>query len=256
MTYQNYQAKDSRVDVAVVENNQGHVSLKATKELRLPKVATPVDKEFLRGLVIEDGMELPNYARFVLLVPDRDVDEAQLGRKIIGIASKSTPSKILLFAYVSKNSREPATSRRLATIAAFLQNDFQNIETRVIRSGNWLDALIDTREQGDLIACPKGLTQQMLFQPVALEEALIQTFYSPVYVFGDLYPREAKPAWKYLQPVIYWLGMVAIFAGFFAVEAEILRMAIGSSNLFMVIAFILEIAFIWGWSSIQGAWGE
>ncbi len=200
-----------------------------------------------------EGMAPPEFARLIVLVPDRDVDETALARKIWVLLSHRRVS-VLFLSLVTDSNYGPSAQRRLVTLAALTQDIFYTIETRVIFGNSWLKSLGGVVQPGDLIVCHDSQVSKPLFhKSVPLADLCLSDLHSSIYVLSGLYPETVTPRpSRFLRQAVFWGILVGILGGFFVFEADIQHLTTGwVGSLLLILVFIVEILLIWMWNFLR-----
>jgi hypothetical protein len=200
-----------------------------------------------------EGMAPPEYARLIVLVPDRDVDETALARKVWALLNRRRVS-ILLISLVTDSYYGPSAQRRLVTLAALTQDKFYTIETRLIFGHSWIQGLEEIVQPGDLIICHDSQQTRSLFhKALPLSELVLSRLHTPIYLLSGLYPETITPRpSRILRQVVLWGLLIGILGGFFVFEADIDHLTAGwISTLLFILVFSVEILLIWMWNFLR-----
>ncbi len=225
----------------------------AAAPARLSAGPVKADPAPLRPARYSEGMETADFSRLVVLVPDRDVDEAAFARKIWSLLGRRRVS-ILFVTLVSNSDYGPGAQRRLATLAAITRDVFYQIETRVVYRQSWIKALAGILQPGDLVACHAAQRSGSFPNKGApLADLILTRASAPVYVFTGLYPEPIQPRpTRILRQIAFWGILAGIIAGSFVFEADIDHLATGWINsLLFIFVFVVEILFIWLWNFLR-----
>jgi hypothetical protein len=200
-----------------------------------------------------EGMDLPEFKRLVVLVPDRDVDEVRLARKIWSLLPRRRV-QVLFVTLVTDSNYGPGAQRRLVTLAALTQDVFYQIETRVIFGPSWTRGLAELVRPGDVVVCHASQQVRSPFRKgAALDAQILEKVKAPVYVLDGLYPEAVSPHPRRLvRLMVSWGILVGILIGFFVFEADVERLASGwLANVLFMMIFVLEVALIWAWNFLR-----
>ena len=108
------------------------------------------------------GAGSPGASRLLVLVPDLDLDEVDLARRVWSLAEpRSLP--VLYLGMSAEPFRESLVRRRLATLAAITRDDRIQVNTRYLPVHKWLEAIHATDcspKRGGLqaVVCPPQRT--------------------------------------------------------------------------------------------------
>lgn len=202
------------------------------------------------SLLLPEGVSLAPARRLVVLVPDLDVDQAALARRIWNLAA---PGKlaVLFLGLTTSSSEEPQARRQLASIAALTRDDWVKASTALVVETDWVSALRPQLRGGDVIVCH---TEQLLpgwrgAQP--LGRALCQILQTPVHLLEGFYAGDpAQPAHP-TAAFVYWAGAIAILALAFWLQVQINALPKNwAENALMVISVVAECGLIGLWSRV------
>ena len=201
-----------------------------------------------------DNSQLLTIKRLIVVVPNEDVDEAQLSRQIWNLASNYRLD-VLLISLVADPQESNAVSRRLTTIAAMTRDSHFKVEKQIVFSNSWSKALRQYWQQMDMILCPAEVTMpNFLGKIVFLSQILSDRLKAPVYTFSGLYKllqKKQRPAW--LRKLPFWLGFLLIVSTSFYFEIDVDQIAHGwVGQILLVMVVIIEIGLIYFWTLIAG----
>ena len=202
------------------------------------------------SLLLPEGVALPQARRLVVLVPDLDVDQAALARRIWNLAAPSKRA-VLYLGLTTSTSEEPQARRQLASIAALTRDDWVKTSTALVVETDWVSALRPQLRPGDVIVCH---TEQMLpgwrgAQP--LGHALCQILQTPVHLLEGFYAGDpAQPAHP-TAAIVFWVGAFAILALAFWLQVQINALPKNwAESALMVISVVAECGLIGLWSRV------
>lgn len=165
--------------------------------------------------------------QLIALIPQNAQYPIDLAKKIHDQAILEKRG-VLLIALVSDRDNDLSAARLLATLAATIQDNFIQVETRQILEKAWLVALADVYRPGDLVLCTaEQMVRQGRFGNIPLSEAVEQLFGTPVTTVAGYYqpaPR-ALPAW--LRSLIFWVICLGAIAAFFGLEGAVDKEILG-----------------------------
>lgn len=158
--------------------------------------------------------------RLLVLIPDQDVNEADLARCIWTLA-ETAKLDVLLLGSITQGD-EAYVRRRLINIASFLRNGRIRIETTLRHQNTWQHALQDTVRPGDLLVChaEQRISHNGL-KKHPLSKVLLATLNKPVYVLNGFYPglrvELSLPIGRWISAVV----PIVIIIGFFFLQIQI-----------------------------------
>jgi len=218
--------------------------------------------DFTKLSVVENGGPLKTWTdhsvlltvkRLIVIVPEEDVDEAQLSRQIWNLAANYRLD-VLLISVVSSADESLAARRRLTTIAAMIRAKQFKVEKQVVSSHRWEKALRPFWRQTDMVLCPAERTVKNLFQrTIPLSQVLSDHLKTPVYTFGGLYQPSNRKRSPWLRELPFWVGFLIILSIFFYFEANVGQSVHGwVGQTLLVVVMLIEIGFIYVWNLIAG----
>lgn len=198
-------------------------------------------------LLIPAGGILPEAHRLVVLIPDGDVDEAGLARRIWTLASPRQ-LQVLYLGICHTLAREPMARRRLATLAALTRDDGVATRTQVVMEDDWLLALRPRMAAGDLIVCHSEQTRGFREPARSLAETLNRALQAPVYVLEGFLPTSPPDA-AWHAPLVFWAGAAVIVAGAFWLQVSIAGLGRnGGETVLMMLSVAGEFSLIALWN--------
>src|SRR5258708_5477015 len=172
------------------------------------------------SLLRPEGVALPPARRLVVLVPDLDLDDAALARRIWNLAVPNKLSVLYLGLSISA-SEEPHVRRQLATIAALTRDDWVKVSTRLAGETDWVAALRPLVRKDDLIVCHLEQTVSGWRGPRPLGETLCQILQLPVQLLEGFYAGDPAQAAHPTARLVFWSGAFIILASAFWLQVQI-----------------------------------
>jgi hypothetical protein len=202
------------------------------------------------SLLMPEGVSLPPARRLVVLVPDLDLDETALSRRIWNLAA---PNKLaVLYLGLSRSApEEPYARRRLATVAALTRDDWVQVSTALAVEEDWAGALRPLLRSGDLIVCHSEQTAPAWRGARPLGNALCEILQTPVHLLQGFYAGDpAQPAHPTAR-FMFWGGSVVILATAFWLQVQISALPKNwAESALMVLSVVAECGLIGLWSQI------
>ena len=200
-------------------------------------------------LLIPEGASLPPAHRLLVLIPNLDVDEVELARRIWSLASPGG-LEVLFLGMVRDDHEESRARRRLATLAAITRDNQTHVETQLQFGRHWLQVVRPVWKPGDLIVCHTeqtvlawGLVRR------SLDATLVSALNVPVYVLSGFYPETPSGQPNRIARLIYEAIPFAIMAGFFWIQVQIDQLARGWVNIaLMCLSVLVELSLIGIWA--------
>jgi hypothetical protein len=202
------------------------------------------------SLLIPSGAALPPARRLVVLVPDADLDETGLTRRIWTLAAPRQ-LEVLYLGLCRATSDEPRARRRLATIAALTRDDCVNVRTVLVMEADWLRSLRPLVQTGDLIVCHVEQLQAGWRRDRPLGPRLSQALKMPVYTLEGFYAGARAPTAGWMGRLIFWGGSVGIVAVAFWLQVRIgLLPKDWAQSLLMILSVVGEFSLIGLWNKL------
>jgi len=201
------------------------------------------------ALLMPEGLSLPAPRRLVVLVPDLDLEEAALARRVWNLAAAS-PLAVLYLGLAPSASEEPSVRRRLATLAALTRDDWVQVSTALALGTDWLAALRPALHSGDLIVCHSEQQVRGWSAARPLGNELCRELQKPVHLLSGFYSAKQSelPAHP-LGRVAFWGGSLLILAAAFWVQVQISALPKNwAEDTLMVISVLAECGLIGLWS--------
>ncbi len=205
-------------------------------------------------LLVPEGVSLPPTRRLVVLVPELDLDETALARRIWSLAA---PSKLaVLYLSLSRmTSEEMHARRRLATLAALTRDDGIQVSTALATEADWLGALRPRQQNGDLMVCHAEQTASSWCGARPLGKVLCQTLQAPVQLLEGFYAGDPAPAAQPRARFVFWGGSVAIVAGAFWLQVQMGTLVRSwPESVLLLLSVVAECGLIGLWSRAFKGW--
>jgi hypothetical protein len=211
-------------------------------------MSTPSISQTPAAVSTEKARSYPK--RLIVLVPQPEVDEAMLARRVWTMAL-SGRSDVLYVALVRDADEEARTRRSLALLTSMTRDDRLHVASQVILQAQWLKALRPLCQPGDAIVCAAGQTVKRFGRSaLLLSDQLVAEFGEVVRVLDDICV-EASSGDRQVWPLIRNVVPIAIIAGFLEFQmwaaTQLVRGA--ASNTVLALSVVVEFSLIWLWVS-------
>ena len=152
--------------------------------------------------------------RLVVLVPDGSLDENALAHKIWRLASIS--SFQVLFLGLSPDEESVSyVRRRLALLAAAIQQGEVRARSGVVVGEDWNRAVKKVLHSGDLLVCiARHMVPYRAIGRRNMGEALAASFDVPVYLLGGLQVGRSPTQFQLVRSLVAWSLSIAILLAF------------------------------------------
>lgn len=184
--------------------------------------------------------------RLVVLVPaETDYTAAMRG---IWELAHALECEILFLSLFIDEAQETSLRRQLITLCALAQDGKIRAEGRVESGSNWVHAVRSTVRDGDMIVCFDEQNSRILRRP--LSQVLESNLRTPVYILPGLSPHaHDSPSWP--SRTAAWAGFLAIVAGAFLLQIQIVTQTAGwAQNSFLIGSVLAELWLIWIWNRL------
>ena len=201
----------------------------------------------LDGLFVLQDFDLTAIQRLVVLIPNLDVDETAIARKIWDLAFPARLSVLLLGLCPSLNE-ESSVRRRLITIAALIREPRVPVEIRLDYGRNWIKSLKNVLEFGDVIICPANQQIGILHQPLDL--ALANLGFPIITLFG-FHPVTRRFLPHFLRESVFWIVSLAVLFVFFWFQIRISRISEEwAKDTLLSLSVLIELGLVWVWNNL------
>ena len=188
--------------------------------------------------------------RLIVLVPQPEVDEAVLARRVWTLAL-SGRSEVLYVALVRDADDEARARRSLALLTSMTRDDRLRVTSQAVFQSQWLKALRPLYQPGDTIVCLAEQTVKRLGRAtLPLSEQLAVALGAPVHVLDGVsveHPPARREVWVLIRNAVPF----AIVAGFLEFQmwatTQLVRGAAG--NAVLALSVVVEFSLIWLWVS-------
>jgi hypothetical protein len=225
--------------------------MQANPPVQRPGAAIAITSEpasGLRPLLMPASVLLPPARRLIVLVPELDLDETALARRIWNLAA---PNKlaVLYLALSPSAADEPHARRQLATLAALTRDEQVTVNTALAVETDWVSALRPLQRSGDLAVCHLEQTAPSWRGAQPLGQALCQSLRIPVHLLEGFYAGDPAKATHPAPPLMFWGGAVVILACAFWLEVQISTLPKNwVEGALMAFAVVAECGLIGWWS--------
>jgi hypothetical protein len=193
---------------------------------------------------------LTSAKRLIVLVPQPEVDEAVLARRVWTLAL-SGRSEVLYVALVRDLDDEARARRSLALLTSITRDDRLRVTSQVVFQSQWLTALRPLYQPGDAIVCMAEQTVKRLGRSALLLSEQLAAEFGEVVRVLDGVSVEQHPAHREVWPLFRSAVPFAIIAGFLEFQmwatTQLIRGA--ASNTVLALSVVVEFSLIWLWVS-------
>jgi hypothetical protein len=212
-----------------------------------PVETTPItESSEIGGLLVLQDTNLTAVHRLVVLIPNLDVDEAELAREIWKLAFPPELA-VLLLGLCPNVNEEPRVLRRLVTIAALTRDTKVPVEIQLEFGRTWTRILESVLQAGDIVVCHAEQRTGILRQPLELALARLNI---PILTLKGFTPSMYKSSSTFLRESVFWLVSIAVLFVFFLFQIQILRISEEwVRDTVLSLSVLIEFGLIWVWSN-------
>jgi hypothetical protein len=186
--------------------------------------------------------------RLVVLVPNLEMDEVEMARRIWELASPPHLA-VLFLALCTDAVDEPRIRRRLATLAALTRDERIAIETRLEFGRNWIAKLKAILRDDDIVICYADHTVGWNHKPLS---HVLDEKGASVWTLKGLEMTTAQVHRKPFAEFVFWFVSLAIIAVFLWLQIRILTISEGwAQNTLLYLSVPIEIGLLWVWNNIS-----
>lgn len=220
--------------------NVDPISLKQTE------IAPSAEFSEIGGLFVTQAQGLVAVQRLVVLIPNLDVNEAEIAREIWKLAFP--PGLAVLFLGLCPNvNEEPRVRRRLATIAALTRDQRVSVDIQLEFGRDWIKKLKTVLEAGDLVVCHAEQQSGLWRQPL---ELVLASLHIPTITLKGFIPSMHKSSSTFLRESVFWMVSLAILAILFWFQSRILRISEEwVKDTLLSLSVLIELGLIWVWNN-------
>lgn len=206
-----------------------------------------------RGFRFKCETRLPGVRRLIVIIPNQDVDEVKISRKILSLAF-SRRLDVFLVTLVNDSAYESMARRRLVTMMTLLNGSLVNVKVEVVLGKSWVETIGQICADGDIVVCPEELTASSrigIRKP--LGEVIMNKYKLPVVTYAGFFNDEYLNHSWFLHNIPYWIIIITLIVGFFTFELDINLTTMGRmGQILLFLIVIIEIGVIYYWTSISG----
>jgi hypothetical protein len=215
---------------------------------------TPTLPTSLAHLLVPADGPLPPAQRLMVLIPEADVDETEMARRIWSLASPRQLAVVYLSLTPDPLS-DARARRRLTTLAAMTRDDWVTVQTQLVSGTDWKRAARAWWRPSDLIVChaehmvPGGFLG-IWRRPLGRDLAVALN--APVYLLTGFYETLPVPIPCRLARLLSWSIPLLILIGFFLIQVQIDHQVTGwLRTTLLTVSVALEFGLVGLWNSFS-----
>lgn len=189
----------------------------------------------------------PASSRHLIILVPTDLDYSIFTRRVCRLAEE-TNSTVRLLALYKDPAEELPLRRELVTMSALLRDAHVCAEISIERGTGWVEAIRHYYQASDILVCIADPATGIGRKP--LSQVLESSFSAPVYILSGPSPqRQLRSTW--LSGVMSWTGSIAIIAGAFLLQIQIVSITADvAQTILLILSMVAEIWLIWAWNSL------
>ena len=192
-------------------------------------------------------VEVVSTHRLIVLIPS-EADSTIATHRIWELATAAN-MPVQLLALCENAIEEPGLRRKLVTMGSLLQDGKVAAEVLVVTGTNWVAAVKNHYEVGDIIVCSAEQRTGLLQRP--LSQMLESNLKATIYILSGFAPSKSRS--NVISLIAFWLGFISIILGFGLLQTKIVLIP-GTSvqNILLILSILPEFWLIWTWNSLFG----
>jgi hypothetical protein len=193
-------------------------------------------------LLVPDSDSHPPLRRLVVVVPPGEFDEQKLGLRVGKLAFPGRLS-ILFLALATNPEVDCSLRRRLVTLTSLVKDSQIRISAKLTYHENWVQAVEEIRQEGDLLVCLERNQAATLFSPrTELAPYLVSALGIPAYVLTGIHITRGSTQWDKWRDLLVWVASIAVIVLFGLLQAFVERNLQGFvSTIILILSIIPEV---------------
>ena len=193
-------------------------------------------------LILPESRPIRPALRLVVLVPENELNETELARRIWKLAAPGSLS-ILLLSVSSSPQTETYLRRRLATMAAMTGDEQVQVGTTLAAAKTWADAVRDVWRPGDLLVCYEGhFKANWIIRRVEIGQEISKALNAPVYFMAGLRLGPSLNHQNWPKELVTWSIAISLLIAFGWLQISIDRATDGwISTIILILTVLVEI---------------
>ncbi len=189
--------------------------------------------------------------RLIVLVPESLAGNADLVKKIYWMALRDH-SDVFYLALVDEEETQLTVTRGLATMKALTAHPEICVGSKIVTSQRLVSTLCDLHQPGDVIVCHEGqFARDGFLNAIPIQDLLASALQAPTITVSGFYRPWRALTRRWLLGLVFWLGCLAILAGFGVLEFQVNRLMPGLTGTLLVMFLLAgEFAAFWAWNHL------
>jgi hypothetical protein len=156
----------------------------------------------------------------------------------------------LFLSVVQSLNEEPCARLQLSDLIALTRGFPVKVESELILGKNWVDAVCEVWQPGDLVICYAGQTISMPGGTrYPLSVALSNRLDAPVFALTGLYREPLHRSRTRATEAAWWGIALALVAAFGVLQIRISQHVMGWANqILLILSVLAEVGLLWIWN--------
>jgi hypothetical protein len=198
------------------------------------------------AILVPDRIPPTSTQRLVVFVPDGEMDDHALARRVWQLAAGSGLNVL----YLALNPSDPWGAyqrRRLYDLAFMTSGNDVRAQAIVSEDQNWLRAFAGIQRPGDLAVCLEGhRVAEHILGRRPLGELLVESAELPVYSMRGVKIGLALHQQQRAKEIQGWMASIVLIAAFFGLQVAIDQSSSGMASTFMLcLSIFVEFFLLW-----------
>lgn len=198
---------------------------------------------------MDTPFDLARQKNLIVLIPDSLAGNLDLAHRIFWIAQREH-CDIFYLTLVDDEEKILPISRSMTTMKAVTAGNCLDVQSKLVETAHWLEALREIYRPGDRIVCQQEQSVKTGFlQTIPIAQYLHDTLDAPTSSLSGFYHPGQVQVSRWLHSLIAWMGLILILLGFTFGEIQLdplSRGFMGKALLFLIV--MVEIGVIWFWN--------
>jgi len=193
----------------------------------------------------------PQNARLIVLLPENLAGNLEFAHMIHRMAVKAKKD-VLYLTLMDNTDNLLGVSRQLATMKAVTESNLIRARSIQVSVSHWLGKLQDIIRPGDTVVChEEQVVKQSFLKTEPISDFLNSVMNQSIITVKNFYHPQRIQIKNWLLTVLFWVGALAILAGFSLLEVQADTAIPGSINKLVLAAMLLiEFGAVWVWTRI------
>ena len=186
----------------------------------------------------------------IVILPDELAGNLDLANKIHGIALREQ-CQVLYLTLVDDFDKMLSKSRGMATMVAVTTGNILSVNSRLIRTSDWLKTLREIIQPDDVLVCQAEQTVKSgVTGVISLGEYIRSIFHHRIIIMSGYYKPVQEQVKRLAFQLLFLVGFLVIFSLFTALEIYLDRSLNGVARTILLCAVVcFEFGAVYAWNS-------